>query len=144
MRKILFRGKSLNAGNMVYGDLIQWADGKTDIHVTMSDNKNKKYRFAVDPETVGQFTGLLDENLKRIFEGDILAYNDGFNYFKGEVVFENGAFGIGSDKVIELSRGCSDNFANLWQLFWDQECTDEHQLYYCKIIGNKYNNPELL
>ena len=148
MREILFRGKRLDNGEWVEGYLLK-TQGST--YITEPDwwdddlfISPKNITHAVNPSTVGQFTGLLDKNGKRIFEGDVVEYNDGYDYIDGEVVFEFGAFGIGSCDVIDISTACCDNFANLWQLYWDQEAMDAPELYYCKVIGNIHDNPELL
>lgn len=137
----LFRGKRLCNGEWIEGDLYAPNYICDDWCICP---RPKVLAIAVDPDTIGECTSLKDKNGKLIFEGDILEYNDGYDYFKGEVIFENGAFGMGSFEIIGLSSGCCDNFANLWQLFWDQEVIDEPELYYCSIIGNTHDDGELL
>lgn len=84
MREVKFRGKRLDNGEWVYGDLLHICggcviyygsqteaeefedDGKTALCLSMDEVA------PVAPYTVGQFTGCVDRNGKPIYEGDIL------------------------------------------------------------------------
>jgi len=79
MRQIEFRGKRIDNGKWVYGSLygtqiiieniIEYGD--SDYFGVNVRNFHK-----VDPSTIGQFTGLVDKNKVKIYEGDIIELED--------------------------------------------------------------------
>lgn len=130
MRDILFRAKRIDNGEWVYGDLLTPTDFMNIWEI--SENTGMGDRYEVEPETVGQFTGLNDRTGKPIFEGDIITLEGDIN---GDVQFVQGVFGVEWYGV--KNQGTWGAKHNL-RTFEDgaNEGFD--------VIGNIYDNPELV
>lgn len=92
-----------------------------------------------------QCTGLKDKNGKLIYEGDILdLYVSSKKLYRYEVKYEIGSFMLVSqDEIFDFPNVWNDYVYPLSQLYYEyqneENCIDE-----CEIIGNVYENPELL
>lgn len=130
MREILFRGKRI--------DNEQWKEGyclclhsDEDMHIIV-DSNGEYHR--VSPETVGQYTGLTDKNGRKIFEGDIVyLYGDKgtlteFVNYKALILFLHGGF-CAIDGTQDDYGVCRFDFTSTLN---------------CEVIGNKFDDPELL
>jgi len=82
-------------------------------------NKHADERI-VDPKTIGQYTGLKDKNGKKIFEGDIVKSK--YGVFKSKVEW--------NDSFCGFFPFCNNDTG----IFADE----------CEVIGNIYENKELL
>lgn len=131
MREILFRGKDFSGvinHNWCFGSLDTIEDDRAII--IYSDRFGNKCRIFVDPSTVGEYTGLKDKNGKRIFEGDILrrAYHP-----EEDVIIE---WHDGRFKFRKRNKPKDYRYESL--------CCVQNTVDYLKVIGNIYDNPELL
>lgn len=127
-REIEFRG--FDGTQWYYGDLEY--NRKTDgarIH-TYKEDGSYDSQYAIDPDTVGQFTGQYDKNDKKIYEGDIVRWDKDQKMYVVE--FRSGMFYASIEPCNPHIYG---GFP-LWFL-----CEEEQ---HCEIICNIYDNPELL
>lgn len=135
MREILFRGKRVDNGEWVYG----FYENIPEHHIVKLSGKdcivsiNNGLLMEVIPETVGEYTGLTDENGKRIFEGDIVRYRPE-DWCEPQY------------SVVEY---CADKW-NYPAFDLDDHCYEgnglqcAHEEGRCEVIGNIHDNPELL
>ena len=138
--RYLFRGKRIDNGEWVIGNCIDdGVTGQVFIHtVGNSVNESDKVgeegclqfvAFEVAPATICQCTGLKDKNGKLIFEGDVVRhYNNPSNpdhYVTGLVYFKQNKSAFRRTSPLYEDVVISIN------------CDYE-------IIGNKFDNPELL
>ena len=146
MREILFRGKTVR-GEWVYGYLAKFRNFVNNVYTSIiqitdfeTNECNMQDNACVIPESVGQYTGLIDKNGKKIFEGDII-------------------------RAITLDTGSEEIAVVCFGNFIDENNGDEYIGFYiefdgikttatqlamkeCKnrieVIGNEYDNKELI
>lgn len=117
MREIEFRGKT-SSGRWLYGDFRHgWSDESPSGYIT----QDHKY-VMVKKETVGQYTGLKDENGVEIYEGDVVSCNT----FRGVVKYNS------------YTASFQAVSAGWWPISLEY---DKHDPF--EVIGNIFDDPEL-
>ena len=150
MREILFRGKRTDNGEWIYGNLAIRDDVKRWEYFIGQNSLG----YDVIPETVGQYTGLTDMNGKKIFEGDIFKFDDeiwlssltscGIEYDSWKT--ENyGVVGFDEDyaKYDFVKYKYNENSVEA-DLHENNTIEFADFVKDLEIIGNVYDNPELL
>lgn len=132
LRAIKFRGKSIYDDKWLLGSLVKIEKDRYAVIPPLNDIEIGKSigMYEVCPETVGQFTGLLDKDGKEIYEGDIL---------------HTITFGFNPEEytAIILYRNCSFQLSNGRNLFYFGQ-SDLTKMDDTIVIGNIYDNPELI
>ena len=134
-REILFRGKLEYNGKWIYGDLLQYENGDIAIFGDKLSSfgcecTEMSKRDRVNPDTIGQYTGLKDKDGR-----DILQYigkrKDNMNkVYRRKVVFHEGMFALLSKELpaySALNYHCMEDGRSAWS-----------------VIGNIHDNPELI
>lgn len=81
MREILFKAKRKDNGEWVEGYYRRIpCMGMLEHYIMPRNPKNRMEQYAIDPDTLCQYTGLTDKNGKKIWENDIVqAWSEGSN-----------------------------------------------------------------
>ncbi len=129
MREIIFRGKSVNDGKWYEGSYISMLKREYIADVQFHDIEEIKIEKAmneVDPESLGQFTGMVDQHGTKVFEGDIC-----------EVTLPNGD--------TEVMLVLWNERMNKYQLKYrnGNHCSFYKWAGY-KVIGNIHDDPDLI
>lgn len=133
MREILFRAKRIDNGEWVEGQYAYILNPRTESGEPIKHlicNGTNIFNDEIDPETLCQYTGLTDKNGKRIWENDIV-----------------GAWSEGKHTRGRVKRRV-DGLYIIYPSYQKQEfwglCPDENGKTTVEIIGNIFDNPELL
>lgn len=143
-REIEFRG--INGNCFVYGTYIKGDGEHTKDRIFLLSYNEKTGEedgicASVEPDTVGQYANFDDINGKRIYEGDIVRINSNLGMdHTGVVVFHKGAF------MVKYKFCDFDRLHPLHLESKDEQVVGAtlHIDYTFEVIGNIYENPELL
>lgn len=125
MREILFRGKRTDNGEWVQGYPCRYGWIGKEKDYIIPDYASALYTAEVDPETIGQYTGLTDMNGNKIFKKDIIH----IGRYTGIVKWDNDSarFALYQKDMISMISGFNADTMNM-----------------ALVIGNIHDNPELL
>lgn len=133
--RYLFKAKRIDNGEWVEGYLsYQFCtkNGNESYYFYAKDSLGFFCRCVVDASTIFRCTGLKDRNGKLIWENDVVAYWDAYSTESGYA--EADCIG----KVVWDAETISFQVTNRLSAE-SYEVLDE-----CNVIGNKFDNPELL
>lgn len=130
-REIKFRGKRLDGQGWAFGSYIE-AELQNGIAHEIIPYKRGEPVVEVDPDTVGQFTGVKDKNGMRIFEGDVLGVG-------GRIIgwVQGGVRGYCYDVVYVNHPKGEERYTLYATATYDYRDRLE-------VVGNIYDNPEML
>lgn len=141
MREIKFRGKLIGNKKWVYGNLLTPCTWTRIVNYTEQDNGSVEradyHYFDVKPDTVGQFTGMLDCNGKEVYEGDVVFW----------IATDMRGRGSGMQGAIIW-----DKHTMSWAILNNRPTSDGKLLIIprpfekklLEVIGNIHDNPELM
>lgn len=141
-----YRGMRTDNGEWVYGAYVAYnwhsttEDGDQEISGVVVEEANiisyadECLWVAVIPQTVGQAIGKNDKNGKKVFEGDIVKDFIPFNVTcNGQKLYKENTY------IVEY-----DNEKCCFKPFCERDHHGEPIIEECVVIGNVYDNPELL
>jgi len=144
-RPIEFRGKRVDNGEWVYGDLVHGQGPKYGEYYILPHTQfypkgcHDLDGWHIDPATVGQFTGLHDRDGKKIWEGDVCV-SDYDTSNPSPILFG------------EFSDCGAEDKETIVGFYWQESSGEKYafgrcvrgSMSYISVIGNIHDNPELV
>ena len=139
MREILFKAKQIDNGEWIEGSLIDLDIDSGYCYIVQPYKKASILPIIflitdrmklVDPETLCQFTGICDKNGNRIWENDILMAHLDESYPE-DATYEAVEWGVAGWVTHEANS-------------IDRQYIDEFDLEHYEVVGNIFDNKELL
>lgn len=131
MREIFFKAKRIDSGEWVEGNYVKKYDLSGKRHLILYvDNYVRWKCVEINPETLCQFTGLCDKNGKKIWENDILMAHLDESYPE-DATYEAVEWGVAGWVAHEANS-------------IDRQYIDEFDLEHYEVVGNIFDNKELL
>lgn len=128
MREIKFRGKNIYTEEWIYGNLVNIEEDRYAVLPVINTMRGETIAmYEVNPETIGQFTGIKDKNCREIYEHDLIECGG----ILCEVVFNSH---IGSFSLLEIFT----------QQLGSQPLGVMLDMFHASLKGNIHDNPELL
>ena len=143
MRDIKFRAWDTN--KMIDVKVLEYVPAHKSFNGKPGYNVN--YHLGIPAENLMQYTGLKDKNGKEIYEGDIVETLEDGN---AEVIFQDGIFGCKVERPQSTEGGTEfyEEFISLNDLidsgYWGSSDGIKEPYFILEVIGNIYENPELL
>ncbi len=139
-REIKFRGRRPDNGEWVYGDLLH---SKTSCRIVcyteieIEGFIEAEYHYFVNPDTVGQYTGMHDRTGKEVYEGDVVFW----------IAIDLRGRGKGEQGAIIW-----DEHTMTWAIMRDKPTLDGRPCIisrpfdkkHLEVVGNIHDNPELM
>lgn len=136
MREILFKAKRIDNDEWVEGYYCRYGFSGKEKHYIIPSYASDLYAYEIDINTLCQYTGLHDKNKNKIWENDVVKFED---------------------CEMSTESGYGDWFVNVGHIFYD---TDSMSYYITdritidmedmdikndiEVIGNIFDNPELI
>lgn len=168
MRDILFKAKRIDNGEWVFGNLIYSEDAEEGWEAIIipifnsnmftkggaKGNLGFENWYRVDKDTLCQYTGLTDKNGNKIWENDVVRTQKYTDKPHSKNFKEKAFVGVVTYKIYSTNSFNNPSIPNHnYKAEWEVELTEKlgkftyrswSKFYDCEVIGNSFDNPELL